>query len=484
MTMLRDVQLDRSIREEHALRVILREHTLTAVYQPILSVAQKRVVGYEGLARGIRQQKEVSPVVRLQNGMAMSLAAESAESPYISPVTLFSWAEQLDILSGRKVRHSSAVAGSMPCQEKQKECHEPDELLAPFQTSGHVIALDRLCREKCLEGYRPMFAKDPKLQLFMNLDASVIDETAGSRHLLRQVDAAGIPHENVIVEISEGRVRDLSALLRFVELYREAGFLIALDDLGTGFNNLDRISLLKPDLIKLDRSLVQGIDASFHKQEVFRCLAGLAGQVGALVVAEGVETENELFTAIRCGAQFIQGYYFSKPELPGHLSEEELSDRLDRAAAGYVCHATQRMNREREIRLRRDRMMFSWLEALWEVPAVERESVLAALVSSAPTADFECAYLLDPHGIQTTDTIFGEGRGVLRARGHVFTPTHAGADNSMKRYYHELMNAGTGRYVSEPYVSHATGTVCVTHSQLSESRTDIPLILCVDFMHE
>lgn len=484
MTMLKDVQVNRSVREEHALRVILREHALTTMYQPILSVAQKRVVGYEGLARGLRPLN-VSPAGCVRSGVAMPSTSELMASHCISPVALFSWAEQLDVLSGRKTRHMPTVAGMpIPGQEEQKGSHEPDVLLASYQTSGHVIALDRLCREKCLDGYMPMHAKDPTLQLFMNLDASVIDETAGSRHLLRQVDAAGIPHENVIVEINEGRVRDLSALLRFVELYRKAGFLIALDDLGTGFNNLDRISLLKPDLIKLDRSLVQGIDASFHKQEVFRCLSGLAGQVGALVVAEGVETQDELFTAIRCGAQFIQGYYFSKPELPGDLSEENLTDQLDRAATGYVCHATQRMNREREIRLRRDRMMFSWMEALWEVPATEREATLATLVSTVPAADFECAYLLDTHGMQTTDTLFGEGRGVLRARGHVFTPTHAGADNSMKRYFHELMNAGTGRYVSEPYVSHATGTVCVTHSRLSESRTDVPLILCMDFIHE
>ena len=445
---------------KHPLCGILHGHSLTAMMQPILSIVQKRIVGYEGLARGIHP----------------------LDGSLVPPLALFSWADQLDDQMGIPSRHGTGPKASDIPSSAVHACAGTDGLRAAHDSGRHVVALDRLCREKCLEGFRALYAADPETHLFLNLDASVIDASAGSDHLLRQVDAAGIPHENVIVEIGEGGVHSLSSLLKFVQRYRELGFLIALDDLGSGFCNLDRISLIKPDLIKLDRSLIQGIETSFHQQEVFRCLVGLANKVGALVVAEGVETRQELHAAIRFGAHFIQGYYFARPGPPDSMAHLPLSERMDEAASGYVRHATDRMNREREIRSRRDDTLNDWMRELEQVRCGEREERLASLVHDMVETDCECAYLLNDSGIQTTETLFWNATGVARRnRGHVFTPTHAGADNSMKRYFHELMNAGTGHYVSEPYVSHATGTVCVTHSRLTKGLDGEAFVLCVDF---
>ena len=445
---------------KHPLCGILHGHSLTAMMQPILSIVQKRIVGYEGLARGIHP---------LDGGL-------------VPPLKLFSWADQLDAQMGIPSRHGIGPNASSIPSAAVPACTGTDELRATHDSAHHVVALDRLCREKCLEGFRALYAADPETHLFLNLDASVIDGTAGSDHLLRQVDAAGIPHENVIVEISEGGVHSLSSLLKFVYRYRDLGFLIALDDLGSGFCNLDRISLIKPDLIKLDRSLIQGIETSFHQQEVFRCLVGLANKVGALVVAEGVETREELHAAIRFGAHFIQGYYFARPGPPASMAKLPLSEMMEEAATGYVRHATDRLDREREIRSRRDDTLNDWMRELEQVRSGNRERVLTSLIHNMTDTDCECVYLLNGSGIQTTETLFRNATGVTcRNRGHVFTPTHAGADNSMKRYFHELMNAGTGRYVSEPYVSHATGTVCVTHSRLTRGVDGEAYVLCVDF---
>ena len=445
----------------HPLCGILHGHALTAMMQPILSVGQKRIVGYEGLARGIHP---------MDGGL-------------VPPLTLFSWADHLDGKMGHPPRPANGSQAMDFLPVPGRSCVGADGLRNAHDTERHCVALDRLCRETCLDGFRPLYAADPETHLFLNLDASVIDGAAGSDHLLRQVDAAGIPHGNVVIEISEGGVRELSSLIRFVRRYRELGFLIALDDLGAGFCNLDRLSLIKPDLIKLDRSLIQGMETSFHKQEVFRCLVGLANKVGALIVAEGVETREELYAAIALGAHFIQGYFFARPGPPGCMARPPLSERMEEAASGYVRFATERLNRERTIRSRRDNLLHAWIRNLEQVVAGEREALLASFLRLLPDDDCECAYLLHQNGIQSTDTIFREAAGMVRrTRGHVFTPTHAGADNSMKRYYHELMNAGTGRYVSEPYVSHATGTVCITHSRLATGVDGETFVLCVDFL--
>ena len=78
----------------------------------------------------------------------------------------------------------------------------------------------------------------------------------------------GLKPENIAIEIIESDVEDLKELQRFVQLYRSYGFLIALDDVGAGHSNLNRIPLIKPDILKIDRFLVQNIQDDFYKQEV------------------------------------------------------------------------------------------------------------------------------------------------------------------------------------------------------------------------
>jgi EAL domain-containing protein (putative c-di-GMP-specific phosphodiesterase class I) len=93
----------------------------------------------------------------------------------------------------------------------------------------------------------------------------------------------------------------------FVEGHRDAGYLVALDDIGKGHSNLDRIFLLKPDIIKVDRSIVTKIESNYHQQEVFKSMVQLARRIGALVVAEGVETRDEALHCVECGAICCRG---------------------------------------------------------------------------------------------------------------------------------------------------------------------------------
>src|ERR1700691_5780145 len=104
---------------------------------------------------------------------------------------------------------------------------------------------------------------------------------------------AGLRARNIVLEIGESAVRDEGELRRWVQSYREAGYLIALDDVGAGHSNLNRIPELQPDILKVDRYLVHGIDEDFHRKEVYRSMASMAHGLGAMIIAEGVETEEE-----------------------------------------------------------------------------------------------------------------------------------------------------------------------------------------------
>jgi EAL domain-containing protein (putative c-di-GMP-specific phosphodiesterase class I) len=123
--------------------------------------------------------------------------------------------------------------------------------------------------------------------------------------------------ERVVLEITErsslDEVRDAR---RRVAALREMGFRIAVDDLGAGYAGLSSFTLLEPEIVKLDMSLVRDIHVTSTKQKVVRSMASLAKDMGMTVVAEGVETPEERDCLIDLGCDLLQGFLFAKPGRP------------------------------------------------------------------------------------------------------------------------------------------------------------------------
>jgi EAL domain-containing protein (putative c-di-GMP-specific phosphodiesterase class I) len=107
-----------------------------------------------------------------------------------------------------------------------------------------------------------------------------------------------------------------------IENLQSAGFAIAVDDLGAGYNSLSILADLQPQIIKIDMSIVRNCDSELRKQRLIDLLAKFSDATGALMVAEGVETEAEAAVLRKCGAHLLQGYLFHKPTIgiPGELS--------------------------------------------------------------------------------------------------------------------------------------------------------------------
>ncbi|MFO0555807.1 MAG: EAL domain-containing protein [Polyangiaceae bacterium] len=121
----------------------------------------------------------------------------------------------------------------------------------------------------------------------------------------------------VVLEITERAALDEigDARTRIARL-REMGFRIAIDDLGAGYSGLASFAQLEPEVVKLDMSLVRGIDENRTKQKVVRSMVALTREMGMLVVVEGVETDGELETLVSLGCDVFQGYRFAKPGPP------------------------------------------------------------------------------------------------------------------------------------------------------------------------
>jgi EAL domain-containing protein (putative c-di-GMP-specific phosphodiesterase class I)/CheY-like chemotaxis protein len=135
-------------------------------------------------------------------------------------------------------------------------------------------------------------------------------------------EITGLPGRRVVMEVTEhARVDDYDSLNRSLRLLREQGARLAIDDAGAGFASLQHIVRLSPDFIKLDITLTRNIDADPVRRALATAMISFASEIGAAIIAEGIETEAEFQTLRGLGVPFGQGFYFGDPApLPDLLS--------------------------------------------------------------------------------------------------------------------------------------------------------------------
>jgi EAL domain-containing protein (putative c-di-GMP-specific phosphodiesterase class I)/AmiR/NasT family two-component response regulator len=169
---------------------------------------------------------------------------------------------------------------------------------------GHLVA----CRAADLLTRIPHHVK-----LFVNLHPDQLADPRLLDHTLRPL----MPHaKRCCLEITErSKLSDISDWEDAVESMQDAGFDIAVDDLGAGYNALSILADLQPSFIKIDMSIVRNVDTEPRKQRLVDLLCKFGDATDALVIAEGVETQGESETLVECGSHLFQGYYFGRPSL-------------------------------------------------------------------------------------------------------------------------------------------------------------------------
>jgi EAL domain-containing protein (putative c-di-GMP-specific phosphodiesterase class I) len=382
------------------------------------------------------------------------------------------------VVSIRKKEISVVEALSRGINPENGETIPPRLLIKEALRFGLMLEMDRLFRKKSFEAYAEYSAHNREHLLSINLDSSAVFRGFGSMHVLKTTESLNIDPSSVIIEILESDIEDSDLLLKFVNEYKKHGFMIALDDFGTGFSNWSRIIKLKPDIIKLDKSIIRGIDKDFFRQEAAGSLIRLAHNTGSLVIAEGVEKEGEALSALELGADFIQGFYFSKAVDPGSITENFLKDIILATSRKFIGMRTGR----RKSAAAEQKRFLAMSDDIIKDLANSETSDLNNTLKNIPRKfhDIECVYLLDQDGIQISDTIVSP---LLKRKKlpEIFHPDEKYTDQSSKDYFFSIFN-GTDRYVSEPYISSATGNKCVTFSRSYKDSNGELKILCIDVM--
>jgi len=153
----------------------------------------------------------------------------------------------------------------------------------------------------------------PEIPAELSLALNVSPETVLSSHLRAAIDR--LPHERLVLEITEhAHIADYAELRDSLADLRAAGVKLAIDDAGAGYASLRHILQLAPDFIKLDISLTRDVHTVRSQRALAAALVAFAGETGASIVAEGIETLEELMTLRDLGVELGQGYYLGRPE--------------------------------------------------------------------------------------------------------------------------------------------------------------------------
>lgn len=235
----------------------------------------------------------------------------------------------LDILRGQKlysvfqpILRASAPSGGRPevygyeCllrADLDGQIVSPGPMLEMARGAGLLFQLDLAARRAAVTGAAAHHINE---KVFINFSPNAIyNPYTCLNSTVRMVDELGFKRDQVVFEIIESeRLPELSHLQRIVGYYRENGFGVALDDLGAGFSSLSLLTALRPDYVKLDRSLIQNVDVDADKALIARKLLEVAQELKMSAVAEGVERLEEWEWVRNHGADFVQGYLFARPD--------------------------------------------------------------------------------------------------------------------------------------------------------------------------
>jgi len=321
---------------------------------------------------------------------------------------------------------------------------------------GDVLQLDRLAQTLHLENFKVLGAE--REWLFLNVHPGALTDPYLSAALLATLKRLGLSPRRIVLEVLEQRAEDLERLADAVRQFRERGFLIALDDFGAGHSNVERIWQLNPDIVKLDRIM---LSHAAHRADMGTILPGLVAllhEAGKLVLVEGVETEHEAQMALACNADFVQGFFFGRPN-PGAADATH--------AATCIGELTERYRDQTEAYERRTASRLApYLRAFER--AAERLAAgepLEEVCWNFLALDHAArCFLLDAKGRQAgRNVVLRADRAAHETR---FLPlADAQGANWLRRpYFRDAINSPERVHVTRPYLSINEALPCVTLS--------------------
>ncbi len=218
---------------------------------------------------------------------------------------------QIDINTGKII----GVEALLRCQDLQAKFINPNELIPIAEETGAIIQIGEwVIRTACQQNKIWQDRGWSKFPIAVNFSVKQLQDRQSIDTILKILAETGLPPAALEVEITESiAIKDLDRTISILESLRNIGVKISLDDFGTGYSSLAALKYLPLDRLKIDRSFIQELRANTVDAGIVRTIVNLGHELDLNVVAEGVETieQLEFLRSINCDA--VQGFLFSKP---------------------------------------------------------------------------------------------------------------------------------------------------------------------------
>ena len=403
------LQIERSIQENDGLLTAnYAQYELFSLFQPIFSFAHKRLVGCEGLTRCVDANGRLIP---------------------------------------------------------------PGRLFGSVRDIGETMFLDRLMRALHVGNYSTR--KRDNSWLFLNVSPVVVIN--GDRQkpffseLLKKYD---FPPHRVVIEVMETSIPDEDALESMVSHYQELGCMVAIDDFGAGHSNFERIWRLKPDIVKLDRIMIQRAAMDPTIQRSLSMIVALVHEIGGLVLAEGIETEKQAIMAVNADVDLVQGFLFSESFNP-MATQPDCSELFDSLHDRMI-----QQNIDEEGDFRRAVQVY--------VDEFIRTANMLAAGLNIYTATQEMAqmnrvmrfYLLNESGTQIGENISSQHRHNQRDQRLAPLFDTQGANWAHRPYFRRAMARPDEVQLTRPYLSLTDARMCVTLTRVVKLKRERAVLCC------
>jgi EAL domain-containing protein (putative c-di-GMP-specific phosphodiesterase class I) len=193
----------------------------------------------------------------------------------------------------------------------------PGTFIPAAEDTGLIVplgwwVLQEACRQ--MQVWQQQFAPNPPLTISVNLAGKQITQPDAAERVQQILQATGLNPSSLKLEITESSLMEQAeSTIAMLQQLKTLGVQLAIDDFGTGYSSLSYLYRFPIDTLKIDRSFITGMDVELEKLELVRTIATLAWNLSMNVVAEGIETQQQLSHLKALGCEYGQGYLFSKP---------------------------------------------------------------------------------------------------------------------------------------------------------------------------
>lgn len=352
----------------------------------------------------------------------------------------------------------------------------PNKLFYLAKKEGLLFELDKFARTQAIKKFSSYFKKNEDLILFLNFESNLINDgiyLENHQEFIDLIEEYKIPYNNFLIEVKEDEILNSENLNKFCLSYKQKGFLIALDDFGIGNSNFDRINLIKPDIIKIDKTLFQNIKDNHINQEIIKAIASMSNNIGTRALAEGVEDLEAVTICMNMGINLFQGFFFHKPQST-FLSKQvfEVLGKVETVGDIFKSEILRSINEKRTLVSQYNKIvesMSSKINSAFNVEAVFHNKL-------EEFDNIEAAYIIDAKNSKQIGKTL-----ISRKVNKRFRPNKHGDEHYLKEYFYITKESKEGTYLSHKYISYATGNVCKTFAKKILINND-EYIICIDIV--